>query len=288
MDASLSAPPLSAAPQAPASPAPVPVPGPARRTGTLHFQRLRVIFALLVREMGSTYGRSAGGYFWAIGQPLGGVVLLAVAFSLALRTPPLGTSFMLFYATGIVPFTMYNAMVNAASGVVRSNRGLLSYPVVSALDAIFATFLLNLMTQAIIGIILFAAIIPIFDLHIVLEPGPAMLALLLAAGLGLGIGTLNCVLFGFFPTWKNVWGVLTRPLFILSGVLFTFESAPTEFQKVLWFNPLMHVLGVSRTAFYGEYHPQFISLPYVLGIALTSFVVGAYLLRRHESFLIEQ
>jgi capsular polysaccharide transport system permease protein len=268
--------------------------GPTRDTaaprhgGAPRFQRLRVIFALMVREMGGTYGRSAGGYLWAIAQPLGGVILLAVAFSLALRTPPLGTSFMLFYATGIVPFTMYNSMATAASGVVRSNRGLLNYPVVSALDAIFATFALNLMTQAVIGIILFAGIVPILDLHIVLEPWPAMLALLLAALLGLGIGTLNCVLFGFFPTWKNVWGVLTRPLFILSGVLFTFEEAPTAFQKVLWFNPLVHVIGLSRTGFYGEYAPQFISLPYVLVVSLASFVIGAHLLRRHESFLIEQ
>jgi capsular polysaccharide transport system permease protein len=60
------------------------------------------------------------------------------------------------------------------------------------------------------------------------------------------------------------------------------------FQKVLWFNPLVHVIGLMRSGFYGEYQPQFVSIPYVLGIALTSFVIGAYLLRRHESVLIEQ
>ena len=32
----------------------------------------------------------------------------------------------------------------------------------------------------------------------------------------------------------------------------------------------------------------FVSYPYVLGIALDAFVVGAYLLRRHATFLIEQ
>jgi capsular polysaccharide transport system permease protein len=40
-------------------------------------------------------------------------------------------------------------------------------------------------------------------------------AFVLAAMLGLGVGTLNCVLFGLYPTWSNVWGVLSRPLFIL-------------------------------------------------------------------------
>ena len=69
---------------------------------------LRVVSALVVREMGTSFGRSAGGYFWAVVEPLGGIVLLAIAFSMALSTPPMGTSFMLFYATGIVPFGMYN------------------------------------------------------------------------------------------------------------------------------------------------------------------------------------
>ncbi|PJN95492.1 hypothetical protein CNY89_08180 [Amaricoccus sp. HAR-UPW-R2A-40] len=112
--------------------------------------------------------------------------------------------------------------------------------------------------------------------------------LFLAALLGLGVGTVNCVLFGLYPTWKNVWSVLSRPLFILSGVLFLFESAPPTFQKILWWNPLIHVVALVRSGVYAEYNPLFISYPYVIGVALTLFVIGAYLLRRHTSLLLDQ
>ena len=98
---------------------------------------------------------------------------------------------------------------------------------------------------------------------------------------------MNCVLFGFFPTWRNVWSVLTRPLFILSGVFFTFESVPTQFQHVLWYNPLVHVIAVMRSGFYGSYEPQFVSYPYVLAWRSTAFAIGAWLMRRHAAFLIE-
>ena len=250
--------------------------------------RLRVILALMIREMGTRFGRSAGGYLWAIAEPLGGILLLAVAFSLALRTPPLGTSFMLFYATGIIPFNMFTTMSKGVAGTVSSNRGLLSYPVVTLLDAVFAKALLNFMTIFMIATVLFVGIIGGLGLHVNLDPGAIALAFVLAALLGLGVGAMNCVLFGFFPTWKNVWAVLTRPLFIISGIFFTFESVPKAFQAVLWWNPLTHVIGVMRTGFYGSYDPQFVSLPYVLGIALGLFVAGGYLLRRHASHLIEQ
>ena len=261
---------------------PPPVPGRPR------FQRLRVLFALVVREMGVKFGRSAGGYFWAIAEPLGGIVLLSIAFSLALRAPPIGSSFLLFYATGIVPFSMYNSMSRGVASAIKSNKGLLNYPVVSVLDALFAKFVLNFMTMTLVGVLLFWGIITFQGLHVNLDPGKLALATLLAALLGLGVGAVNCVLFGFFPTWKNVWAVLTRPLFIVSGIFFTFESAPAAFQAVLWYNPLVHVIGLMRAGIFGVYDPQFISLPYVLGISGLLFMTGAWLARRHASYLIEQ
>lgn len=225
---------------------------------------------------------------WAILEPLGGILLLSLAFSLALRSPPLGTSFMLFYATGVVPYSMFNALAKGVGGAVQTNKGLLSYPVVSLLDAVFAKVVLNFMTSLFVAILLLGGIILFNGLHVNLDLAAALLSVVLAALLGTGIGALNCVLFGFFPTWKNVWGVLTRPLFLLSGIFFTFESVPPAFREILWWNPLVHVIGLMRAGFYGSYDAGYVSIPYVLGIALATFALGAYLMRRHASALIEQ
>jgi capsular polysaccharide transport system permease protein len=259
-----------------------------RGGGRVRFQRLRVLFALVLREMGTSFGRSAGGYLWALGEPLGGVLLLALVFSLAVRTPPLGSSFILFYATGMMPFSLFKAMSGGVAGAVSSNKGLLTYPVVTVLDAVLAKFVLNLLTSLMVTLILISGIVLVLDLHVNLDLGSAATAMGLAALLGLGVGATNCVLFGFFPTWKNVWGVLTRPLFLISGIFFTFESVPKAFQAVLWWNPLVHVTGVMRAGFYGTYDPAYVSYPYVLGLGLGLFAAGAVLMRRHASFLIEQ
>jgi capsular polysaccharide transport system permease protein len=259
-----------------------------RRVGKPRAQHLRVISALVLREMGTRHGRSEGGYLWAIVEPIGGILMLAIVFSLALRTPPLGTSFMLFYASGVIPFNMFRSMSSRVSAAIGSNKGLLTYPVVTVLDAVFAKFLLNFLTQVVIGLVLLTAIIGYLHLSVNLDLGAAALAMLLAAVLGLGVGTLNCVLFGFFPTWKNVWSVITRPLLFVSGVLHTYEAAPPKFQAILWWNPIVHVVGEMRSGFYGTYDSSYVSVPYVLAIALSTFVVGAYLLRRHASFLLEQ
>ena len=195
---------------------------------------------------------------------------------------------MLFYATGVIPFSMFQTMSKGVSGAVSSNKGLLNYPVVTALDAVFAKFVLNFMTILIVAVALMGGIILFTGVHVNLDLAAAATAFVCAALLGLGVGTLNCVLFGLYPTWSNIWAVLTRPLFILSAIFYTYQSAPPEFQAILWWNPLVHVIGLMRSGFYGAYDASYVSVPYVLGIALTLFVTGAYLLRRHESLLLEQ
>ena len=247
-----------------------------------------MLAALVIREMGAKFGRSAGGYLWALLEPLGGILLLSVVFSLALRTPPLGTSFMLFYATGIVPFNMFKTMSSGVAGAVKSNKGLLNYPVVTALDAVFSKFALNFMTALLVAVVLMSGIIVFQHLQVSLDLAAVALAFICAALFGLGVGTVNCVLFGLYPTWKNIWSVLTRPLLFVSGVLHTYDEVPPTLQAILWWNPLVHIIGLMRTGFYGFYDAPYVSLSYVLGVSLTLFVIGAYLLRRHESLLLEQ
>ncbi len=269
----------------PAPPGAIP---PPIRAGRPRFQRLRVIAALVLRGMGTRSGRSAGGYLWAILQPLGSTLLIAIAFSLMLRSPPLGSSFILFYATGTIPFRLYSAMASAVAGAINANRGLLAYPVVNPLDAVFAQFVLGFMTDALVAVGILGGIALFTDADINLDLAPAAGAFILAALVGLGVGTVNCVLFGFFPTWKSVWSVLSRPLFLMSGILYLYDSVPTAFQPLLWWNPMVHVIGLMRSGFYGSYDPAYVSVPYVLGVAGTLFLVGGWLLRRHASFLIEQ
>ena len=103
-----------------------------------------MLFALVVREMSTKFGRSYGGYIWAIAEPLGGIVLLNIAFSLTVRRPPLGTNFPLFYATGIIPFFLFTGVSERGGhAAIATNRGLLHYPVVSPLDAVFGKFILT-------------------------------------------------------------------------------------------------------------------------------------------------
>lgn len=248
----------------------------------------RTVTALILREMSTRYGRSPGGYIWALLEPLGSIFALALAFSLLVRTPPLGTSFILFYATGFVPFTLYQSLANTIARALDFSRPLLRYPTVTWVDALVARFLLNTLTGLVVASLVFVIIRQISDTRTLLNVLPILHALGLSLLLGAAIGTLNCALGGLINIWDMTWSILTRPLFLASGVLFLYEGMPTGVQNVLWFNPLMHITGILRMGFYPTYNPTYVSSLYCIGFSLITLFLGVVLLRRYHREILNR
>jgi len=250
------------------------------------FRALRTIAALVLREMSTTYGRSSAGYLWAIITPIAGITLLTIIFSAMLRTPSLGSNFALFYATAFLPFTFYTQTSNKISAALKFSRPLLQYPGVRYIDAIIARFLLSFLTHATVFYLLISMIIFAYDIQTILNLKRIVLAFMLTGLLGLGVGSLNCFLQMRFPLWDNLWGILTTPLMIMSAVLFTYEDVPTQYQPVLWFNPIVHLTGLMRTGFYPTYEATYVSIPYVLLFSLFTLALGLLLLNRYHRDLL--
>ncbi len=151
----------------------------------------RTIIALMLREMTTTYGRSPGGYLWALLEPIGSITMLTLVISagLRLRQPSLGISFVLFYATGMLVFQMYLRSQQKISQSISYSRSLLRYPAVTVFDAIAARFLLGVITHAGVFFLVMAGVLILFDTRAIIDPGPIFLSLAMAAVLALGIGT---------------------------------------------------------------------------------------------------
>ena len=138
---------------------------------------------------------------------------------------------------------------------------------VRPLDAVLAKFITDFLTMFVIGVMLYTGIILYYALPVTLDLAAIFNGFLLMGLLGLGFGTLNCVIFWFWPTWRQIWSVLTKPLFILSGMFYTFESLPPQAQAVVWYNPLIHAVGLMRRASTPATTGSTSRPLYVLGIA---------------------
>lgn len=244
------------------------------------------MFALVLREMSTTYGRTSLGYLWALMEPVAGVALLTLVFSLTFHTPPLGTDFSLFYASGLLPFMMYTDLSGKISTALRFSLPLLFYPGVTLFDTIIARFILNSMTEILIFTIVVGGIIVGSGVEVILDMPALILGLTMALALGLGVGTINCFLLTLFPVYERAWAILNRPMLIISCVVFTYESVPSIVQDYLWWNPLIHVIGQVRAGIYSTYDGAYVSAAYVFGLSGVLFVTGLVFLNRYKSYLI--
>lgn len=252
------------------------------------FASARTITALILREMQTTYGRSPGGYLWALLEPIGGIFLLTVVFSVGFQSPPIGTDFAPFYASGLIPFFLFISVSAKMAQSLQFSRQLLAYPSVTFVDALIGRLIVNTMTQLLVGYIIFTGVLFIYDTQGAIDLSAITLSFALVTLLAAGIGTLNCFLTMCFPVWINVWSILTRPLFLLSCIIFLFETIPQPYRDWLWYNPLVHVVAIMRGGFYSNYDYSYVSVTYVIMVSMICLTVGLLFLSRYYRDLLDR
>ncbi|PYG26322.1 ABC transporter permease [Pelagimonas varians] len=246
----------------------------------------KAVTALMIREMATRYGRSPGGYVWALLEPMGVILIMAIGFSVMLRSPPIGNSFILFYATGFLPFTLFQSLSKAIARSISFSRALLMYPAVTWVDAMLARFVLNSLTGILVTLVICASLLAVTDTRVALDGGPILTSFGMTCLLGLSIGVFNCAVDGLFPVWKQFWSIISRPLVLLSGVIFMYEDLPAKVREILWYNPLVHITATMRDGFYPTYNPDYISVTYCVLFSLIFLFFGIILMARfHRDIL---
>ena len=261
-------------------PQPAPV-APPQSPKPPRFRMARVVAALVLRETGSRDNRASLGFLWNVIEPVVSIAILSLLFSLISRTPRLGTNFPLYYVTGVVPFHLYMSISRQVAGSMRFSRNLLGLPSVTVIDLITARFLLSALINIWIFVIMLFLLNTYYDLHLRPDMGAVLSGLSMAMALGLGLGTLNSVLFPASAIYESVWGLVNRPLVLVSGVMFHIEDLPEPIFDVLKWNPAAQVVAQMRHAFYPSYDTAWVSQAYVLLIAAVCFALGLVGLYRY-------
>lgn len=264
------------------------LPDATLRIPSVTVSSFRAISALMLREMSTRYGRTPGGYIWAILEPLGMIIILSFAFALLARVPALGTSFLLFKATGFLVLQIFTVLGGQIGNALSFSKPLLRYPRVTWGDALLARFILNVLVVFTVTALILTGIVIFEGLSPILRWGAILGAIGLTAALGLGVGCLNCFLFMRFPVWKQVWAIATRPLFLISGVVILYDDMPQIAQSVLWYNPILHLTGLMRMGFYPMYRPDYISVVFVGTCILIPMALGLLLLHRYHRELLNR
>jgi capsular polysaccharide transport system permease protein len=251
------------------------------RTKRSHLQIQRdVIYALLLRELSSRFGKSRGGFLWVLVEPIAHLMVPIFIIGFVRQRLVPGVEFPVFLVYGFLPFLLFKAICLQIVDGVNAAQGLLSYRQVLLMDVFVAKAMAHCVIQAIVFTVVLTALAMLG--YEVLPPRPVELALVLVLTivLAFGLGLLLAAIASLIPDARPVIHVMFMPLYFASGILIPITSVADEWQRLLVFNPVLHLVELSRAFGLERYEPlKYLSVGYPIALALTTTIIGLMVYR---------
>jgi capsular polysaccharide transport system permease protein len=248
----------------------------------------RVIWALLLREMQTRYGRENIGFLWIIGEPImfcGGVAIL---WTLIRPAHEHGLPMTAFVVTGYVPLTMWRHCVARSLKAFESNGSLLFHRQVTPLDIILARVVLEVVGTLIAGTLVgFGAILLGF-----MEPpkdvGLLYLGLVYHIFFCLGSALLIASLSERSDFIEKIMSAVMYLSLPMSGAFAMVSWIPEKYQWILLLSPSQQDIEMIRGGQFGpESHPIY-DLSYAAWSTGLMCLIGMSLTLRSRRFIVVQ
>jgi capsular polysaccharide transport system permease protein len=232
-----------------------------------------VVFALILRETQTRYGRHPGGYLWAIVEPVFFISCLLFISNALGRSSHTGITAMHF-ASGVLTFMLFRQTVQQSLAAVSGNRGLLMHPIVTPLDIILARVLLEAATNLLVTCIVAVGIFVIWGLGPPASPLGLLGIIALSSSLGLAFGLLFGAAAGVWPIVERILSPVMRVMFYISGVFFVPSALPSNVRDALLWNPVLHVTEAARVAWLEMPPETYGTLAYPVAVCAGTLLVG--------------
>jgi capsular polysaccharide transport system permease protein len=245
---------------------------------SLAIQR-RVLYALMMRELITRFGRENLGVLWLVGEPMIftlGVATLWTALGLSHGT---GIPIVAFAVTGYSSVLMWRNSATRCSSAVEMNKSLLYHRSVQVID-VFLTRIALEVCGATCSLIVLSSVFtyvgwmrPPVDFLLVVT-GWLMLAWFGASlALLIGAGT------AFSPVVERLWHPAAYLFFPISGAAFMVDWLPRKFQAIVLLLPTVHGVEMLRQGYFGNAVPSHYDIGYMAICCLVLSVAGLLVVR---------
>lgn len=234
---------------------------------------LRVLSALMLRDMRSRFGGTYWGYLVQVLWPCVHLGIVVGAMTYRGIKSPMGDDTMVFVATGALPALAFRYISREVMKGYQIHKPLTYFPQVKGFDTVVARALVEIVSSF-LGLCLICAVLLCFGS----DPVPedmfmAITGYLMSIALGIGIGSVNVGIVSIFPGWMLGYIAVSILLYLSSGVYFLANLMPDEIYYYMKFNPLTQVIEWERLG-YDPTLPVQIDYVYILGWVFGSLTIG--------------
>lgn len=257
---------------------------PRRQPNALSIQ-LRLIIALVLRDLVAEIGRSRMALFWIIFRPISVVALMYLLMSVIHRLTPQGMPLLAFLVTGWSAWFMFMRVFKDPGTAGKAAKSMMMFPHLTSLDLALA----NLVTEWFIYtfvFVLFVAATLLFERSA--PPAYPLKVIMAYWSIALMAFLASLTFFSFariVPGVTNTMIAIRRLGHLVTGVSVTAADTPHSVLKWMTWNPLFHAIELMREAWWPAYVSPIADPWYVLKCVFFMAATGLIIERATRRFL---
>ncbi|MHA6718615.1 ABC transporter permease [Sphingomonas sp. RS6] len=247
--------------------------------GSLRVQ-CRVVYALLMRELLTRYGRNNIGFLWLFLEPMMFTIAITLIWTATRGVHGSSIPITEFALTGYSAMLLWRTLPGRCMHAIQSNVHLLHHRQVTVLDVFYSRILLEqgavTSSFVILGVL--------FWIYGWLEPPEDTLKVLagwsLIAWFGAGLALTMAGLAERFEMIEKLWSPTSYILFPFSGAAFLADSLPEKAREIVLYIPMLHGTELIRDGFFGSYFTPHYDVGYLISWNLGLTLFGLSQVRR--------
>lgn len=241
--------------------------------------QMRVIGALLMREVITRYGRKNIGFLWLFVEPLVMTLLISLMWSF-IRADKFSTlNIIAFMITGYPLAMMWRNASNRTIGAISGNLSLLYHRNVRVLDTIITRVILEVAGATIAQILIMITFILIGWIDTPQDTFYMVMAWLLMILFAFGLGLIICSIAQRFEVFGKLWGTISFLMLPLSGAFFFVHNLPTQAQQYAKWVPMISGTEMFRHGYFGDSIPTYENIGFLIFCDLAMILFGLIMVK---------
>jgi len=240
---------------------------------------VRVVHALLMREVITRFGRENVGVLWLLGEPMLFTLGVTALWTAAGMNHGSSLPIVAFAITGYSSVLMWRNSVNRCNAGIRANFNLLYHRNVRVLDVFVTRIILEMAGATGSFIVLTCFFIAIEWIVPPVDPLQVIGGWLMLAWFGAALAVTIGSATTYSELVDRLWHPASYLLFPLSGAAFMVDWLPPKLREFVMLLPMVHGVEIIREGYFGNVVRTHYDLLYMASVNLVLSLVGLVLVR---------
>jgi len=227
-------------------------------------QNIRVVGALMMREMITRFGREGLGFLWLVGEPLMFCCGVLVMWSIIKPAYEHGVRLGPFIMTGYMGLLLLRHQIAYSQGAIQGNVGLLFHRNISILHIFVSRNILEFMGATAAFVVVYAVLMVLGQVSLPKDILTLYAGWLLLAFMSSGLAMVLAALSLRSEVMERIVPLLTYVMIPMSGAFFMVSWLPHRYQELYLLIPLPHGIEMIRAGVFGEFVETHYSSLYAL------------------------